>query len=172
MDDLKTMTQQVRDNTFLDRMMSTLSSRSRGSRRCSRRRALRRAGLHGVAADARDRPAHGARRGAARVRAMVLRQVAWMAAVGGVIGLAGAFALGRGAEALLFGIKGYDPVVLGRLSRGAGARRAGRRIDSGVPRVAGRSDDGAAGTSSAPPETSSGYSLSGVALPSPRLTKL
>src|SRR5205085_479447 len=47
-----------------------------------------------------------------RVRSMVLKQVGWMTAVGGVIGLAGAVALGRGAESLLFDMKGADPFVL------------------------------------------------------------
>ena len=43
---------------------------------------------------------------------MVLRQVALMMVVGGALGLAGAIALGRGAESLLFQMKGSDPVVL------------------------------------------------------------
>jgi len=47
-----------------------------------------------------------------RVRSMVLKQVAWMTAVGGIIGLAGAVGLGRGAESLLFDMKGADPFVL------------------------------------------------------------
>ena len=70
MEDLKTLTQQVRDNTFLDRMMTHAVVAVRGAGDAARRgRALRRAGLHGVAAHARDRPAHGARRGAgARAR--------------------------------------------------------------------------------------------------------
>jgi ABC-type antimicrobial peptide transport system permease subunit len=47
-----------------------------------------------------------------RVRGMVLRQVAVMTVVGGVIGLAAAIGLGRSAAALLYQLKGYDPVVL------------------------------------------------------------
>jgi ABC-type antimicrobial peptide transport system permease subunit len=43
---------------------------------------------------------------------MVLRQVAWMTAIGGVLGLAGALGLGRGAESLLFELEGRDPAVL------------------------------------------------------------
>ena len=66
----KTMPQQVRDNVFLDRFISMLSA---GVRRAGDAagggRPLRRARLHRGAADARDRPAHGARRGAgARAR--------------------------------------------------------------------------------------------------------
>ena len=48
----------------------------------------------------------------ARVRAMILRQVGAMTIAGGVIGAAGAIALGRFAEALLFELKGWDPGVL------------------------------------------------------------
>jgi ABC-type antimicrobial peptide transport system permease subunit len=47
-----------------------------------------------------------------RVRRLVLRQVAAMALVGGIIGLAGAVAIGRAAESMLFRLDGRDPVVL------------------------------------------------------------
>jgi len=43
---------------------------------------------------------------------MVLRQVAWMTAVGGLVGLAGAVAVGYSAGSLLFELKAWDPVVL------------------------------------------------------------
>jgi ABC-type antimicrobial peptide transport system permease subunit len=49
---------------------------------------------------------------ASRVRRMVLRQVAMMTLVGGVIGLAVALALGRTAQSLLFGLAPHDPVVV------------------------------------------------------------
>ena len=45
------------------------------------------------------------------MRSLVLTQVGRLAIVGGVIGLALAFAVGRLAQALLFGLSGYDPVV-------------------------------------------------------------
>ena len=45
-----------------------------------------------------------------RVRRMVLRQVALITLIGGVIGLAGAIAAGRAAESLLFQM-GNDPIV-------------------------------------------------------------
>jgi ABC-type antimicrobial peptide transport system permease subunit len=44
---------------------------------------------------------------------MVLKQVAKMALVGMPIGLAAGVGLGQAAHALLFGLAGYDPVVLG-----------------------------------------------------------
>ena len=47
-----------------------------------------------------------------RVAAMVLRQVGRMTVVGGVLGLLAALAIGRAAEALLFGLQGHDPAVL------------------------------------------------------------
>jgi ABC-type antimicrobial peptide transport system permease subunit len=47
-----------------------------------------------------------------RLRLMVLKQVGCMALIGGAIGLALAIGLGRVAEALLFGLSGYDLRVL------------------------------------------------------------
>jgi ABC-type antimicrobial peptide transport system permease subunit len=47
-----------------------------------------------------------------RVRFMVLRQVAWMTLIGGAIGLTLAGYLAAIAEAMLFELKGSDPVVL------------------------------------------------------------
>ena len=113
MEDLKTLTQQVRDNTFLDRMMTTLSSLFAGLATL-----LAAVGLYGVLAytvsqrtrEIGLRMALGAAPG--RVRAMVLKQVGWMTIVGGIIGLAGAVALGRQAGALLFEMQGTDPTVL------------------------------------------------------------
>jgi ABC-type antimicrobial peptide transport system permease subunit len=46
------------------------------------------------------------------VRAMVLRQVGLMTAIGGVIGIAGALGLGQAARSLLYQLEGYDPVVM------------------------------------------------------------
>jgi ABC-type antimicrobial peptide transport system permease subunit len=43
----------------------------------------------------------------------VLRQVAWMTLVGGVIGLAGAVGVGYSAGSILFELKAWDPAVLG-----------------------------------------------------------
>jgi predicted permease len=112
-EDLKTLSQQVRDNTFLDRMMTTLSSLFAGLATL-----LAAVGLYGVLAytvsqrtrEIGLRMALGAAPG--RVRAMVLRQVAWMTLIGGVVGLAGAVVLGMQARSLLFEMKGSDPAVL------------------------------------------------------------
>jgi len=43
---------------------------------------------------------------------MVLRQVGAMTLIGAAIGIAGAIALGRGAQALLYELEGWDPVVI------------------------------------------------------------
>ena len=46
------------------------------------------------------------------VRALVLKQVVRMVALGGVVGLVVALALGRSAQSLLFGVEGYDGAIL------------------------------------------------------------
>jgi predicted permease len=47
-----------------------------------------------------------------RIRGMVLRQVAGMAVVGVVLGMAAAWLLGRAARSFLFGVEAGDPVAL------------------------------------------------------------
>lgn len=113
-EDLKRLEQQVRESVFLDRMISTLSAAFAGLATL-----LAAIGLYGVLAYAvaqrtREvglRMALGA--SAAVVRRMVLRQVARMIVVGGVIGIFGALALGRGARSLLYDLEGHDPTVVG-----------------------------------------------------------
>ena len=135
MEDLKTLTQQVKDSTFLDRMMTTLSSLFAGLATL-----LAAVGLYGVLAytvsqrtrEIGLRMALGAAPG--RVRTMVLRQVGWMTAIGAVAGLAGAIGVGKGAATLLYQLEPWDPLVLaasavllGVVALGAGfipARRA------------------------------------------------
>jgi len=69
---------------------------------------------YGVAQRTRElglRLALGATEGG--LRAMVLKQVAKIALIGMPIGLALGVALGQAAKAFLYGLTGYDPVVLG-----------------------------------------------------------
>jgi predicted permease len=111
--DLKTLQQQVRENVFLDRLISTLSASF-----ALLATMLAAIGLYGVLAftvtqrtrEIGVRMALGADAG--QVRAMVLRQVAVITAIGGAIGLAGAVGLGRLAQSLLFEMQGSDPLVL------------------------------------------------------------
>jgi ABC-type antimicrobial peptide transport system permease subunit len=110
--DLKTMPQQVRENIFIDRMISTMSAAF-----ALLATLLAAVGLYGVLAysvaqrtrEIGVRMALGADRGA--VRRMVLRQVGMLALIGGVIGALGAIAIGRGAQSLLFELEGHDPFV-------------------------------------------------------------
>jgi len=110
---LKTMTQQVKENVFLDRLISTLSAAF-----ALLATLLAAVGLYGVLAysvaqrtrEIGVRMALGADGG--KVQLMVLRQVALMTLIGGVIGIAGAIALGRAAQSLLFELKGHDPAVM------------------------------------------------------------
>jgi predicted permease len=111
--DLKTLPQQVRESTYLDRMISLLSAAF-----AALATLLAAVGLYGVLAytvaqrtrEIGVRMALGASGG--RVRAMVLAQVGRMTLVGAVIGVAGALALGKAAESLLFGLDGHDPMVI------------------------------------------------------------
>jgi predicted permease len=113
MEDFKTMPQQVRENIFLDRMISILSASF-----AILATLLASIGLYGVLAysvaqrtnEIGIRVALGA--DAMRVRLMVMRQVGVMTLIGGLIGVAAAIGLGRAARSLLFEIKGYDPFVL------------------------------------------------------------
>ena len=112
-ENLRTMPQQVRDNVFLDRMISTLSAGF-----ASLATILAAVGLYGVLAytvaqrtrEIGLRMALGAAPG--RVRAMVLKQVAVMTIIGGIVGLTGAIGIGRLAESQLYQMKGHDITVL------------------------------------------------------------
>jgi len=112
-EDLKTLPQQVRENVFLDRMIGTLSASF-----AVLATLLAAVGLYGVLAysvaqrtrEIGVRMALGADRRS--VRAMILRHVGVMLLAGGVVGVAGALALGRAASSLLFQLQGYDPGVI------------------------------------------------------------
>ena len=103
----------MQENVFLDRMISTLSTAF-----ASLATLLAAIGLYGVLAysvaqrtrEIGLRMALGA--GGSSVRGMVLKQVAGMIVVGGIIGIAAALAMGRGAQSLLFEMEGSDPVVV------------------------------------------------------------
>jgi predicted permease len=110
---LETLPEQVRNNTFLDRMMTTLSAAF-----ALLATLLAAIGLYGVLAytvaqrtrEIGLRMALGATPD--RVRGMVLRQVAIMTLVGALVGLAGALGVGKGAQSILFQMTGADPAVL------------------------------------------------------------
>jgi predicted permease len=111
--DVKTMETQIRENVSQDRVISTLSLAF-----AVLATVLAAIGLYGVLAytvaqRTREfglRMALGADGGA--VRGMVMKQVARMAIVGGVIGMALAIGIGRLAKSLLFELEGHDPFVL------------------------------------------------------------
>ncbi|HET7563563.1 MAG TPA: ABC transporter permease [Gemmatimonadaceae bacterium] len=110
---LKTLPQQVKENVFLDRMISTLAAAF-----AVLATLLAAVGLYGVLAysvtqrtkEIGVRMALGADGG--RVQKMVLRQVGLMTLIGGALGIGGALALGRAARSLLFELQGYDPLVV------------------------------------------------------------
>jgi predicted permease len=135
--DIKTLTDQVKENVYLDRMISTLSGAF-----AALATLLAAVGLYGVLAytvaqrtrEIGVRMALGA--DASRVRVMVLRQVGRMTIVGGAIGITAALLLEKFARSLLYGLDGHDPmvvvgsaVVLAIVALGAGylpARRASK----------------------------------------------
>jgi predicted permease len=112
-DDLKSLPQQIQENVFLDRFVTVLSTSF-----AVLATLLAAVGLYGVLAytvsqrtkEIGLRMALGAQ--PQRVRRMVLKQVVLMLAVGGVIGLTAAVWIGSAASALLFEMKGWDPIVL------------------------------------------------------------
>jgi len=112
-EDLATLPDVIRDNTFLDRMIGMLSA---GFALLAT--LLAATGLYGVlsysvAQRTRElgvRQALGAT--PYRLRVMVLRQVGWMALIGGAAGLVFAVMLGRAAESVLFGLSGFEPSIL------------------------------------------------------------
>jgi putative ABC transport system permease protein len=111
--DLRTMPEQVRENVFLDRLISTLSAAFAGLATL-----LAAIGLYGVLAYtvAQRTREFGLRMALGadprRVRRLVLRQVGWMTVIGGAAGLGLAVLIGSLARSLLFEMQAYDPAVL------------------------------------------------------------
>ena len=112
-EDFKTLPQQVKDNVYLDRMISMLSAAF-----AALATLLAAIGLYGVLAysvvqrtkEIGVRMALGANANA--ILRMVLRQVAVMTLIGASIGAAAAYGIGRGAASLLYQMKGEDPLVM------------------------------------------------------------
>jgi len=111
-EDLKTMPQQIRENVFLDRMISILSASF-----AVLATLLAAVGLYGVLAysvtqrtrEIGVRMALGADGRA--VQGLVMREVLGMTAAGAVLGVGAAFVLGRAARSLLYGLQPHDPLV-------------------------------------------------------------
>jgi predicted permease len=112
-EELETLPDQVLNNTYLDRMITTLSAAF-----ALLATLLAAIGTYGVLAYtvAQRTREIGLRMalGAApdRVRGMVLGQVAIMTLVGALVGLGGALAVGKAAQSMLFQMTGGDPAVL------------------------------------------------------------
>jgi predicted lysophospholipase L1 biosynthesis ABC-type transport system permease subunit len=111
-DGLRTMESQFADNVYVDRLVTALSATF-----AILATLLTAVGLYGTlsyAVTQRTREL-GVRLalGAVphRLQAMVLKQVGAMAAIGCMLGAVAALALVSTAEAILFGVSGYDPVA-------------------------------------------------------------
>ena len=110
---LATLRAHVDDNVYLDRLVTLLAAAF-----ALLATLLAAIGLYGVISyNVRQRTREIGLRLAlgaapARLRTMVLRQVAGIALLALPIGLAGALLAGRAAQALLFGLTAYDPTVL------------------------------------------------------------
>jgi ABC-type antimicrobial peptide transport system permease subunit len=110
--DFRTVAEQARENVFLDRFMSTLAAAL-----AVMATVLAAIGIYGVLSygvvqrlrEIGLRIALGA--APRNVRGMVLKQVAWMAAVGVVVGVGLASLLGVAGRALFFGLAPTDPFV-------------------------------------------------------------
>jgi putative ABC transport system permease protein len=112
-EDLRTMRDQVRQNTGVDRLITILSASFAVVATL-----LAAIGLYGVLAytvsqrtrEIGLRMALGADAG--RVRGLILGQVGWMTGIGAVVGIAFAITIGVAGGSLLYDLKGYDPAVL------------------------------------------------------------
>ena len=112
-ENLRTLPEEIKRDTFLDRMISTLSASF-----AALATLLAAIGLYGVLAysvgqrtrEIGVRMALGA--DGSQVRGMILSQVGRMVVVGALVGVAGALALSKAAQSMLFEMTGTDPVVM------------------------------------------------------------
>jgi predicted permease len=113
-ENLRTMPEEIRRNTFVDRMISTLAAAF-----ALLATLLASIGLYGVLAysvaqrtrEIGVRMALGADAG--EVRLLVLKQVGVMVLIGGSVGLAAALGLSKAAQSMLYQMTGADPAVMG-----------------------------------------------------------
>jgi predicted permease len=113
-ENLRTMDEQVWNDVTADRVLATLSSAFAGLATLLAGVGLYAMLAHIVARRLREmgiRIALGAR--GVDVQRLVFAQVSRITLVGGAIGLALAFALGRLARGILFGLDGYEPAIAG-----------------------------------------------------------
>ncbi len=144
-EELKTMPQQIRDNVFLDRLISILSAVF-----AALATLLAAVGLYGVLAytvqqrtrEIGVRMALGADAG--KVRALVVRQVGAMSLLGGVVGIGLALALGKLLQSLLYGLEAQDPAVFVMSLAVAGRRRVRGELRPRAAREPGGSGGSAA----------------------------
>jgi predicted permease len=111
---LRSMDDQIWDNTTPQRVLGTLSSSFAGVATLLAAIGLYAVLSYGVARRLREigiRVALGAR--PRDVRRLVLMQIVRITAIGAVVGASLAFGLGRLGEALLFGVRGYDAAIVG-----------------------------------------------------------
>jgi predicted permease len=109
---LVTVTQQARENIFLDRFMGTLATALAGMAVVLAAIGIYGVLSYGVVQRLREIGLRIALGAAPRnVRRMVLKQVAWMATIGVAIGVSLALLVGQARRALLFGLTPTDPAV-------------------------------------------------------------
>jgi putative ABC transport system permease protein len=111
---VQTMRERVNDNVYIDRLLTTLSAGFAALATLLAGIGLYGVLAYGVSQRTRElglRQALGAAPG--QLRTMVLKQVGLMAVIGLGLGLVAALALGAVAQAVLFGLSGRDPVVIG-----------------------------------------------------------
>jgi predicted permease len=112
--EMKTMQDQIDENLFAERIVSTLTAGF-----AALATMLAALGLYGVLAyniarrtrEIGIRMALGA--DAASVRALMIREVGWMVAIGTVAGLGAAMAAGKLVQSMLYGMQPWDPATFG-----------------------------------------------------------